>query len=64
MLELPTLRSWELLAVVLAGTIAVSTISYYFFELTAMRLRSRITRSSREPALGPVPGQAAVRRVA
>jgi peptidoglycan/LPS O-acetylase OafA/YrhL len=49
---------------VLAGTIVVSTISYYFFELPAMRLRSRITRSSQEPAAGPVPGQAAVRRAA
>jgi peptidoglycan/LPS O-acetylase OafA/YrhL len=46
---------WELLVVVLAGTVALASVSYYFFELPAMRLRSRITRSSQdpEPAVAP-----------
>ncbi|MEU5861922.1 MULTISPECIES: acyltransferase [unclassified Nonomuraea] len=43
---------WELLAVVLVGTVAVATVSYYLVELPAMRLRERLVarRAQAEPS--------------
>ncbi|WP_187414132.1 acyltransferase family protein [Nonomuraea sp. PA05] len=37
---------WELLTVVLVGTVIIATISYYLVELPAMRLRERLVASS------------------
>ena len=44
---------WELLAVVVAGSIAIATVSFYFFERPLMRLGERWIRR-REQAVAPV----------
>ncbi|GIH67794.1 acyltransferase family protein [Sphaerimonospora thailandensis] len=39
---------WDLMAATMVGSVAVATLSYYLFELPAMRLRNRLTSSAQE----------------